>query len=80
MNPKAFRELPRIEQMQFLFDYGNELAGRIYLYFSIRLYSCSGFFVEVWYHQTSNRIDRIIIVEPDDVLKLYENQIKIGEI
>ena len=80
MNQDKFRRLPRIEQMQMLFDEGHELAGRIYLFFSVRLYSLHGFFVEVWYHQTTNRIDRIIVINSDDVLALYENQINIGEV
>jgi hypothetical protein len=80
MNSQVFRELPRIEQMQLLFDEGHELAGRIYLFFSVRLYSLKGFFVEVWYHQTTNRIDRIIVIDLEDVLQLYEKQINIGEI
>lgn len=79
MNREDFMRLPRIQQMQMLFDEGEELAGRIYLYFTVRLYALHGFFVEVWYHQTTNRIDRIIVINSDDVLKLYENQINIGE-
>ncbi len=79
MNQDQFRRLRRIDQMQMLFDEGEELAGRIYLFFSVRLYSLHDFFVEVWYHQTTNRIDRIIVINSDDVLKLYENQINIGE-
>lgn len=80
MTSSVFRQLPRIEQIQLLFDNGHELTGRFYLFFNIRLYTLQGLFVEVWYHQVTNRIDRIMVVDSADVLTLYENQISIGDI
>ncbi|NVO19618.1 MAG: hypothetical protein HXX13_07950 [Bacteroidetes bacterium] len=80
MTPDQFRHLTSLQQMELLFDQGRELMCRIFVFYNIRLYTIGDFFVEVWYRQTTNKIDRIIIMGIDSVLELYENQIKLSDL
>jgi hypothetical protein len=80
MTPDNFRQLTSLQQMEILFDQGRELLSRIFVFYNIRLYSLSDFFVEVWYRQTTNKIDRIVVMGIDSVIDLYENQIKLNDL
>lgn len=75
-----FSKLTIEEQVTTLLGNGSELLERIYIYYVIKLYSLAGFFVEIWYQQTTNRIDRVIIVQLSDVIHLYESQINISDL
>jgi hypothetical protein len=46
----------------------------------VHLYAISEFYAEIWYRQADNKIDRVIILEPSDVLDLYEHQIGLSDI
>jgi len=61
-------------------DQGQEVMNRIYLFYNIKLYLFSGIYVEIWYKQTTNKIDKLIVVELADVMHLYESQINIQDI
>ena len=80
MTPDQFRRFTSLQQMELLFDQGRELMSRIFVFYNIRLYALSDFFVEVWYRQTTNKIDRIIVMGIDSVIDLYENQIKLNDL
>jgi hypothetical protein len=72
--------MPVEEQVTTLLGQGNELMDRIYIYYVVKLYRLNDFYVEIWYQQTTNRIDRVIVVELDDVIHLYESQINISDL
>ncbi len=59
---------------------GTELLDRIYVYYVVRLYYIGDLYVEIWYQQLSNRIDKVQVVEIDDVIHLYESQINISDL
>ena len=80
MKPEQFRQLTSLRQMELLFEQGQELMCRIYVYYNIKLYALSNFFVEVWYRQAGNKIDRIVVLEIDDVIDLYEGQIDLKDL
>lgn len=61
-------------------DQGQEVMNRIYLFYNIKLYLFAGIYVEIWYKQTTNKIDKLIVVELADVMHLYESQINIQDI
>jgi hypothetical protein len=46
----------------------------------IKLYAFRGLFIEIWYQQISNRIEKLQLVEMEDVLHLYESQINISDL
>lgn len=77
MTPSEFQKLTVFRQVELLLDRGQQLMGRIYMYYNVHLFVLEGLFVEIWYKQTSNLIDRVVVLEPDTVLDLYESQIGI---
>lgn len=80
MSIDEFMSLPKPERVHRVLTQGRELMHRIYIYYTIKLYHYSNFFVEIWYLPSSNKIDKIRIVDMDDVLHLYEKDIDISDI
>ncbi|MBK7172739.1 MAG: hypothetical protein IPH84_05810 [Bacteroidales bacterium] len=80
MTVAQFNQLTSIEKVNTLFDRGKELSSRIYIYYNIKLFVLFDFFVEIWYQQSSNRIERIVILKLEDVLDIYEKDIRIGDL
>jgi len=75
-----FQLIDNVEKMAFLFDQGREVMSRIYMYYNIKLYSLNDFFVEVWYRQSSNTVDKIEVADMDRVFHLYEKSIDISDL
>ncbi len=80
MTAEEFTKLPSNRKVNMVLADGRELLDRIYMYFVVKLYFFEGLYIEIWYQQISNRIDRVIVVNPEDVLHLYESQINISDI
>ncbi len=80
MNSHEFRKLSVFRQVELLFDKGRHVLSRIYLFYNVHLYTLSGFYAEIWYRQADNKIDRVILLDPSDVLDLYDNQIGLSDI
>lgn len=80
MKEIEFIALSHAEKVFLVLDQGQELMNRIYVFYNIKLYLFSDFYVEIWYKQTTNKIDKLIVVELDDVVHLYESQINIKDI
>ncbi|MCD6661613.1 MAG: hypothetical protein LT105_15735 [Lentimicrobium sp.] len=75
-----FQNMSVSEQVTTVLGRGMELLDRIYIYYVVRLYKLDNLFIEIWYHQTTNRIDKVLLVELDDVVHLYESQINISDL
>ena len=75
-----FNNMPVQEQITTVLGQGIELLERIYVYYIVKLYKLDDLFVEIWYKQTTNRIDKVKVVELDDVIHLYESQINISDL
>ncbi|HLO89972.1 MAG TPA: hypothetical protein VK172_02295 [Lentimicrobium sp.] len=80
MNPEDFQELPVERRVNLVLSEGHELLDRIYMFYVIKLYAFRGLFIEIWYQQISNRIEKLQLVEMEDVLHLYESQINISDL
>ncbi len=80
LTAENFKKLPLEEQVTTLLGQGQELLERIYIYYVVKLYFLEDFYVEIWYQQTTNRIDKVIVVQLDDVIHLYESQINISDL
>jgi hypothetical protein len=80
MKESEFLTLSHQEKVELLFDEGRELMNRIYVFYNIKLFSLFDFYVEIWYKQTTNKIDKVIIVKLTDVVHLYESQINIQDL
>jgi hypothetical protein len=80
MTVDEFMALPAPTKASFVLNEGRELMDRIYIFYIIKLYIFSGMFVELWYKPASNKIDKVLIVELEDVLHLYEKNIDISDL
>lgn len=68
------------KQVELLFENGNHLLSRIFMFYSVHLYAYSGFYAEIWYRQADNRIDRVVMLESETVLDLYSGQIDLSDL
>jgi hypothetical protein len=75
-----FRKLTIFRQVELLFEKGQHVLSRIYLFYNVHLYTLSGFYAEIWYRQADNKIERVILLDQADVLDLYDNQIGLSDI
>jgi len=77
---QEFREMPAKEQVSVVLENGMELLDRIYVYYVVKLYRVDHLYIEIWYQQLSNQIDKVKLVNLEDVLHLYESQINISDL
>ncbi|HPE86444.1 MAG: hypothetical protein EOL88_07325 [Bacteroidia bacterium] len=75
-----FDNADNVDRLAMVFDEGREILSRIYVYYVVKLYLLNDFYVEVWYRQESNTIDKIKRVEMDDVFHLYAPTIDISDV
>ncbi len=80
MTPREFAELPIENKVNLVLTEGEEVLDRIYMYYLVKLYTFKDLFIEIWYQQITNRIDRIQVIDQNDVLHIYENQINLGDL
>lgn len=80
MKSRDFRNLTIFRQVELLFEKGQHVLSRIYLFYNVHLYTFSGFYAEIWYRQADNKIERVIVIDQSDVLDLYESQIGLNDI
>lgn len=75
-----FMNLPVLERAALVLEFGHDLMQRKYQCHHIRLYMVSNFYVELWYRPVLNKIDRLEVVELDEVLPYYEDEINIDNL
>jgi hypothetical protein len=75
-----FLSLPKPERVHRVLTQGCDLMHRVHHDHTIKLYKFSGFFVEIWYLPDINKIDKIRIMDIEEVLHLYENEIDISDL
>ena len=63
---QQFIKMPVEEQVTTVLGRGVELLDRIYIYYIVKLYKLDDLFVEIWYKQTTSRIDKVELVQMDD--------------
>ncbi len=80
MKAPEFANIPLQEKAYIVFEHGNEVASRQFLYFNIKLYALFGFFAEVWYVPKYNKIDKVELLSADEILSLYKNEFDISEL
>ena len=78
-SPNEFGQYPLVRQAQILFDQGRELMSRMEGDYILRLFALEEFYVEVWYLPTLNKINKVEIVNMDEVMADYEDEIDIRD-
>lgn len=80
VNIYQFNALSDSGKAQTALEHGINLKTRKDEGFIINLYSLNNFYVEVWYNENSNRIDRIISFNSIDQLGPYIDDIDLGNV
>lgn len=77
---EQFASLSLLERAAVVLENGIELIDRIYMSYIIKLYRVGNFYVELWYRQNGNKIDKLDIVEWDEVVHHYMKVIDISDL
>ena len=80
MDRASFEKATFKEQVYIVLEQGKEITSRQFLFYVIKLYSLSDFFAEVWYIPTSNKIDKVEILDVDEMLHLYRHDFDISSL
>jgi uncharacterized protein YaeQ len=80
MTPLEFSGLPIEKKVHIILNEGREVLDRIFMFYIVKLYTYNDLYIEIWYQQIGNKIDKVQVVELDDVLHLYEKQINIKDL
>ncbi len=80
MTRSEFEHYSKTDRLTILLERGEEVLKRIFLYYNITLYIVDHLFIEVWYRQTTNTIDKVDVVDMDKVFPIYEKQIKLPDL
>ncbi|MFN3555381.1 MAG: hypothetical protein ACK4VN_05415 [Bacteroidales bacterium] len=80
MDAVTFDQCPLKEKIYLVFEHGNEVATRSFLYFNIKLYTLFGFFAEVWYVPNNNKVEKVETLSTDEILALYKNEFDISSL
>lgn len=80
MNKSEFQNAGLKERVYLTLEHGKHISTRQFLYYTIKLYCISDFFAEIWYIPFSNKIDKVELLDVDDVLHLYRNDFDISSL
>jgi len=80
MNRTSFEKATFKEKVYVVLEQGKQISSRQFLYFVIKLYSLSDYFVEIWYIPSSNKIDKVEILDVDQMLHLYRHDFDISSL
>jgi len=75
-----FSRLPKNEQVYKLFHEGKEVFARKHLQRIVKLFLIESLFVEVWYCPHMNIIEKIKVIDEEELIDLYEKEINIKEL
>lgn len=80
ISKQEFHNLPLMERAAAVLEHGVELISRIHVFYIVKLYCMGDFYVELWYRQNGNKIDKLEIVDLEDVIHYYEKEIDISDV
>jgi hypothetical protein len=80
ISKQKFYNLSLMERSAAVLEHGKELISRIYVYYVVKLYCMGDFYVELWYRQNGNKIDKLEVVDLEDVIHHYEKEIDISDL
>lgn len=80
MHKKEFQQFDLKKKVHLLLEQGKQVSSRQFLYYTIKLYTVSDFFAEIWYIPFSNKIDKVELLEIDELLHLYRHDFDISSL
>ncbi len=80
MELQEFRELDQDDQAQTAWELGEHIATRISLLHTITLWQIEGFYVEIYYNQADQKIEKLRSFRSTILLTPYLKQIDISSV
>lgn len=81
MNIKEFNKLSLIEKAFYTLKKGESILARKYFDYIIKLYAMEGYFAEIWYLPSINKIQKVHTTEnADELIDLYAEHIDISNV
>lgn len=80
MQKSNFYDMSTSSRTQYIWLYGSYTMSRDFLNYTIALYELGGFFVEVWYSEEMDEVEKIEILEDDYQLDFYLPYIDISNL
>lgn len=80
ITPNQFSQLSLFERAAIVLEHGCSLMDRCNACYLIKLYQVEDFYVELWYRQNGNKIDKLEVVELENVIPYYERIIDINDL
>ncbi|NLN95063.1 MAG: hypothetical protein GX128_02700 [Bacteroidales bacterium] len=80
ISAKAFMAMTVLERAATVLEHGTELSSRIYMFYVVKLYCLGDFLVELWYRQNENKIEKIEVVDSEEIFHFYEKEIDISDL
>ena len=78
MTEERFSGLSLPERTKWVYFNGEFITSIRYYVYKINLYMIEGFYVELFYHHTQDRIEKIELLEAQSTrMKFYTDQIKL---
>ena len=81
LTAEKFERLSVIDKLTVIFEDGEELYLRTTKEgFSIKLYQLNDFFCEVWYSSEANKVYKIELIDPTQIVGLYDINIEFKDL
>lgn len=81
MTIKEFNKLSLIEKAFYTLKKGESILTRKYFDYVIKLYAMDGYFAEIWYLPSTNKIQKVATTDnPADIIDLYAEHIDVSNV
>jgi len=80
MDRSAFEQASFKDKVYIVLEQGKEISSRQFLFYNIKLYNLSDYFAEIWYIPSSNKIDKVEVLNIDEMLHIYHNDFDISSL
>jgi len=80
MTQKEFNKLSLQKRITLLRSEGEVIGQRTHLSYEVYLYSCTGFYVEVWIKAGLDLVQWIEVVNNEETLKMYIKDIDLNSL
>ncbi len=80
MDRSSFEQASFKDKVYIVLEQGKEISSRQFLFYNIKLFSLSDYFAEIWYIPSSNKIDKVEVLNIDEVLHIYRNDFDISSL
>ena len=79
MRPERFETMSNNEKLRWIYFEGEHIMAIRYYQYKVILYSLNNFFVEVFYHHTRGKIEKVEVMDKNNSrMKFYADQVSLS--